>query len=434
MSVTANPITEGVLLSHAPNVFTAAETANSTEDNYRLYCLVEIDSEKIIRMSRILNPNGSAHFELREVLRQTSPIHTALHPTALSDDSASIHYIPSAGDYPRRCQSLSRKNVVAEVEITIGETYTDSNGNDQDNVFDTYEAVIIHGALQHPKLEWNAEDYKVVGAGSDSRLALPLTIRDNYNVTVKDSDNGALGYFMNDGTVEASFFKLRLRYYDSGDNLLDTSERDIPSDFIVANTSYSVQFFSIYPDNLERQSLPVSNGMTRPSAVPNWSYYIFDLIDRDRDIPITEPMRFNRECETSYENVRLGFVNNLGGWDYVNFDLRARQRVEVDRNESEKLPGTWGDANFSLNSHDRGLDVDNSISRERLTVTTKATISEVDVISKLINSREVVWLKEFNAPVAVRVTDSNVQKKRSGDRDYNTVSITFETAIKEISA
>ena len=427
MSVTANPINEGVLLSHAPNVFTVQETANASNDQYRLVCKVLIGVNEIITLSRIPNAEGVAHFELREVLRQTEAQQVALNPNSPTD-RCSLHYMP-AGDFPNRENSISRNNVVGNVSVEFTETYINSSGTPVENAIDNFTATVIHGALQFPELEWPTIDYQVFGAQADSRLALPLNIRSNYKVPVKESDNGVVSFFMDNGqTTRGAFYKLKVSYYDVNNTLLGDVTVDRPAEFIVANPTFAVQHFAVYPDNLNRNNNIAITA--KPSDFPTWAYYTFELLDRSTDEVITETITFEKECEGSYTNIRLGFVNILGGWEYVNFDLRHREQLEVDRSESTKLPGTYNETSFAYESHDRGLSIDNSTAREKYTVSTDIDVKESQLTKELMNSRDVVWLKELNAPVAVRITDRQIRVKKSGDRDYTTLTLQFEVAQK----
>lgn len=430
MSVTANPITEGVLMSNAPNLFTVQDTANSGNSQYRLVCKVFIGADSILTMSRIPNSAGVAHFELREVLRQTAAQQLALR--AIGNDECSLHYMP-AGDYGSRENSISRNNVKGNMSVKFSETYINSSGVNVDNSIDNFEFTLLHGAIQFPDLKWNAIDYKVYGAIDDLRLALPLNIRSQYKIPVKESDNGVISFFMDDGTTTiGAFFKLRIEYFNKANNSLGVMTIDRPAEFIVANPSFAIQHFGVYPDNLNRNG---STAITiKPNDVPTWSYYTFKLLDRATDEPITKTLTFIKECKSSYENIRLGFANNLCGWEYVNFDLRHKEEIQVEVSESTKLPGTYDEAVFKYNSHDRGLSVDNSESRQRLTVSTDIDISESKLIKNLISSRDVVWLKELNAPVAVRIRDRQVRVKKSGDRDYTNLTIQIEVAQKIYSA
>lgn len=415
MSVTANPITEGVLLSNAPNVFTAVQTSNAIEDNYRLTCKVELDGKTLIEMSRIPNFEGAAHFELREVLRQTKPQNIANRPGE-TNDTTSLHYLPASVSSPRLV-SYSRANITSVVTITIGESYLDA-GAIETNTFDTFTCNVIHGALQHPRLTWDADAYKV----QDSSDAKPLSARDA-NYPAKPSDNGVVSFFVgNNPTMGA--YEIQVIYFDINGALISTDTNSRLSDYAVSvDFQTHLHHFAFYPDGLER-----SFDILSPPA--NWHTYTVQLRSSSgTPTGVSIPLTFTRECESKFENVRLGFVNELGGWDYVNFDLRSQHTERYDKSERTALPGSWSNENFIYQTADRGLTTDQSTYRLQVRCTRDASIDEVDVITQLVASREVVWLREFNAPVAVRITDNNLRRKKKGDRDYQTVSVSFEVAI-----
>lgn len=406
-------------MSNAPNVFTALETGNANEDNYRLTCKVELNSKTLIDMSRIPNPEGVAHFELREVLRQTKPQNIANRP-GVTDDTTSLHYLPSATT-ARRLVSYSRGNITSEVTITIGESYLDA-GTIVTNTFDTFTCNVIHGALQHPRLEWDADTYKV----QDNNNAKPLSAR-NGNYPAKPSDNGVVSFFIGNNFTQFVYV-IQVNYFDVNGLPIGTGT-DSRADYAVAGDSKThLHHFAFYPDGLER-----SVDLLSPPA--NWHTYTVQLRN-GQGTPSGQSMAltFTRECESKFENVRLGFVNELGGWDYVNFDLRSQHREKYDKADRTALPGSWSNEDFTYQSTDRGLTTDNSTYRLQVRCTRDASQNEIDVIAQLVASREVVWLREFGKPVAVRVTDNNLQLKKQGDRDYQTVSVSFEVAIKKYTA
>ena len=210
-----------------------------------------------------------------------------------------------------------------------------------------------------------------------------------------------------------------------------------------ADTTYeSILYFGCGTKNLETQTL---NTSANPSDFADWAYYrIYGSTSSSSGDRCTKYYYFYRygsgatvddrhQSCTRYDNVRLAWVNRLGGWDYMNFRGKSKTTVDIQSSEIESVPGTWDSATFNYNSWDRG--------KKTLfkTATKKMTIN-----SDWLNEDEAVWLEElftsdevqilnddYTIVDAVVVTNKNYIKKTSvNDKIKIQYTINLEYANK----
>jgi len=89
---------------------------------------------------------------------------------------------------------------------------------------------------------------------------------------------------------------------------------------------------------------------------------------------------FKGEDDCRFDNVRLGWTNSRGGWDFWNFNKRSEDQYQIQRKRFRKLQGNYAEANgvgvpFSFQSYDRGLT-------ERSPFVEKMTTVRTDYLSE----------------------------------------------------
>ena len=134
-----------------------------------------------------------------------------------------------------------------------------------------------------------------------------------------------------------------------------------------------------------------------------------------------------KDCR--YDNVRLGWVNSRGGWDYFNFIKKSETTDEIERKKYRKVlfDGTVGI--FSAN--DRGLQERRNLVQQVVTITSDY-ISEGEFLflRSLLVSNQVTWLttEGGNAvTIPVNLDDTSYTEKKT--RDGKLYNLTLKMRI-----
>jgi len=122
-------------------------------------------------------------------------------------------------------------------------------------------------------------------------------------------------------------------------------------------------------------------------------------------------------------NVRLGWLNQWGAWDYFTFTQKAVKTVSTKSTTYTQMNGTWGGAIYQLNAHQGGKRKFRVNAVEKVSLNTAYLTEEYNVMfEELMNSPEVYLLRGYESitygadalvkyVVPVRVTSSNFTRK-----------------------
>lgn len=362
------PFNPTYCLSNALNVVEVTPNpANVNNAGYTM-TLTIVDFAKpdpIAVMKQPVNPSGKVFFDLSEVLRLTDP--------TLVDHGLDFQFSGPS---------------VVRIELIATEVWTGGQ-----NQIGTATGYVVHGAQQFDEgLLYNQ------AAKVNTFLAELKTVQASPN------DWGMVAVLM-PSTGAAT--KVEINVYDSANNLLDTI--DAPLGLVSSSPESRVQFVALYPKNIDLlDPLPA-----------NWSYYIAQVG--------TDTILVTRQCELPFKKYRLAFSNNLGGWDYFNFDLNHTENIQIEREEFTRLFGTWSGSNFGYNQKERGRKVYDSVGIERVTISAKVTSEESEALKILVGSREVQLLNGSESEPII-ITDTSFPVFHDLDRSNKTLTITFEKA------
>jgi hypothetical protein len=179
----------------------------------------------------------------------------------------------------------------------------------------------------------------------------------------------------------------------------------------------SILYFGCGTKNLQSQataSVIDSEGATvggtraRPNNHTDWAYYrIFGSINDTEAGRCTKYYYFykygsgasvddrHQSC-TRYDNMRLAWVNRLGGWDYMNFRGKSEESVDVTRNEMSGLIGTWDKPTFEYTNYDGERSILFTEAKRKLTIN-----------SDWLNEDEAVWLEELFTSNLIHLLDDD---------------------------
>lgn len=122
---------------------------------------------------------------------------------------------------------------------------------------------------------------------------------------------------------------------------------------------------------------------------------------------------FKGEDDCRFDNVRLGWTNSRGGWDFWNFTKRSEDQYQIQRKRFRKLQGNYAEVDgtnhpaFSFYSYDRGL-TERSPFVEKLTTVRTDYLSEAqfEFLKNLAYSESVYIINTDGTAYPVVVEDS----------------------------
>lgn len=200
-------------------------------------------------------------------------------------------------------------------------------------------------------------------------------------------------------------------FYDKNQTFISTSNATNGiSGELLRGVSY------IGPENIVNQSITIPT---------NTKYYTFQFIDftglTSSEIKYYE---IDDSC-SEYENVRIMFLNSLGGFDFWNFELDDKKTYNITRNEYKR------ELDFEYNIGDREKTIMSQIVKEQHVINTN-WISEDDynfLAEELMTSPEVYVINESNGEIyPIIIRDDNVTFKNTfRDKIFN-LTLTYETS------
>tara|TARA_R110002020_G_scaffold24732_2_gene81014 strand:+ start:1238 stop:2749 length:1512 start_codon:yes stop_codon:yes gene_type:complete len=227
-------------------------------------------------------------------------------------------------------------------------------------------------------------------------------------------------YFESDGTSIASYAFANA----------STTGGQIPT-VISANTQ-KLLYFGCGPGNLQGQTI---NTAARPSANTSWDYYTVRAYSTSTGsggsfLSDTYYFEKSKTC-TKYQRRRLGFLNNLGGYDYMNFDLKNVRTVEIKRENYDKMLGFFNGSKYRYDNTDRGVTTRKVSAKMSETLQTDYISEEmVPFIETLLLSKRVDSVKieddEYYQPVIIK--DSSFVRKTSANNNLIQYTIKIEYA------
>jgi|TARA_R110000823_G_scaffold20817_7_gene63394 hypothetical protein len=172
-----------------------------------------------------------------------------------------------------------------------------------------------------------------------------------------------------------------------------------------------------------------------------------DLVDyityrASRSFGQTEWYTLNINCPSGkgYEQIRLTWMNQYGGWDYYTFKMKSSKTLKTKKSTFTQTEGVWNEAFYQTQGW-RGGVKDFTLSAKRTIKMNTDFISEEDAVwfESFINSPEVYMIEPFQRddndtiinkyvqPVRLK-TSSFKQKTKVNDR---LIQFSFEVEISK---
>lgn len=203
------------------------------------------------------------------------------------------------------------------------------------------------------------------------------------------------------------------------------SSTGVPTQQTIALNGYDIEALPIYPANLNDWT-----GLTvKPSLFPNWRCYTVVMLNASNGQVSETYVFYNAhdygQSDCNWKNMRLGWVNSRGGWDYFNFTKKSEITNEIDRKQYRKVLFNGTTGVFSAN--DRTLTQRQNLVQQILTVTSDyITEGEFIFLRSLLASNQVTWLTEDagkTIEIPVNIDDTSYVEKRTTDGKLYNVTL-----------
>tara|TARA_R110002020_G_scaffold129058_2_gene289204 strand:+ start:3721 stop:5190 length:1470 start_codon:yes stop_codon:yes gene_type:complete len=266
-----------------------------------------------------------------------------------------------------------------------------------------------------------------------------------YYNKVRSTDYHTVGFLnsFDDFDSEANLF--RIRYYNAAGTNLTSSDGNLYEDIdnITGNggktpatgTSLSdsemLLYFGCGPANLEAQT---ANTYARPSdgGYSGWAYYFVEGCKTGGSGRSAKYyfIKDDDNCK-GFKVRRLGWLNNVGCWDYFNFKMKSRQTVNVKRNEYSTMLGEFNKEMYSYNNFGRGRKTRKIDATLTETINTDwLTESEATLLESLIISNDVYVIENddttYTVPIIIK--DTRYIRKTIANDKLMRYTITIEYA------
>jgi hypothetical protein len=203
------------------------------------------------------------------------------------------------------------------------------------------------------------------------------------------------------------------------------SSTGVPSSQTISLTGFDIENLPVYPANLNDWT-----GLTvKPSLFPNWRCYTVVILNAASGQVSETYIFYNAhdygQADCNWPNMRLGWVNSRGGWDYFNFTKKSEITNEIERKQYRKVLFNGTPTIFSTN--DRSLTQRQNLAQQVLTVTSDyITEGEFILLRGLLVSNQVTWLTDDagkTIEIPVNIDDTSYVEKRSSDGKLYNVTL-----------
>jgi len=154
-------------------------------------------------------------------------------------------------------------------------------------------------------------------------------------------------------------------------------------------------------------------GTTPSTALTGAASYTIHLED-NTNAQTSEKVTFNiNETCSKYNEVRVHFLNRLGGYDAFNFYLKSIHQTDIKKDKYDQQHHDWTGFAYKYSKSSRGTTDYNVALSKKLTVNTDyLSEAESEWMEDLITSPS-VYIEENNELIAVNLNQRNIVKKTS---------------------
>lgn len=283
--------------------------------------------------------------------------------------------------------------------------------------------------LNLPLTRWQAGAFKHEDSsawGIEGQVQIPVRIAD-YGVMAFPHDALTIDAYNETVTVEYTLY--------NGASTVGTDSVTInAANGAAAGTSTTdtdkLIYFGAYPKNLS-QLLTTIDPSLWPDALNTWTHYRLRWKASGASFSLATYFVLDNVDDCRYDNIRLGFANDKGGWDYFNFGKKNEISWKVEPKKFNKLMGDLSVINYTQFGFERS-ETTFAQTIEKMYVLTSDWITEeaFEVLKQIYLSRDVHILDEANLThIPVTVMETTYQQRRI--RSANLYNITLNVKLAQ---
>jgi hypothetical protein len=242
-------------------------------------------------------------------------------------------------------------------------------------------------------------------------------------IPVRESDYGVLTLPVDDTYMVNDVFKVRV-FINKADGT-NTANYDI-----LLNDGV-IEHVGVFPANLNDDT---SIGVQKPSDYVNWRYISVRVMNNGIVNKSCQYILYNAQLYGSYDcqwnNIRLGWVNSRGGWDYFNFNKKSETSLNIERKRYQRV--LFDGTTNIFNANARGLTERGNIVNKQIQATSDwIQEGEFEFLKSLFMSNEVHWIQDDGTYIPVNVEDTTYLKRiiRDGKQYNQTITITLTNQL-----
>ena len=177
----------------------------------------------------------------------------------------------------------------------------------------------------------------------------------------------------------------------------------------------------VYPMNINNAPLVAAT----PANTTNWRYYTIQF-KSGSSVRSMRYVFYNAELygqsDCRHDNVRLGWVNSRGGWDYFNFIKKNEMTNTAERKQYRQV--LYRPAPETFLATDRQLTDRETIIRRTLQITSDwIQENEFVFLRGLFSSNQVQIIQEDGTQVPVSLSDTSFAEKKTRDGKLYNVTL-----------
>ena len=154
-------------------------------------------------------------------------------------------------------------------------------------------------------------------------------------------------------------------------------------------------------------------GTTPSTALTGAASYTIHLED-NTNAQTSEKVTFNiNEVCTKYNEVRVHFLNRLGGYDAFNFYLKSIHQTDIKKDKYDQQSHDWNGSSYTYTKKNRGTTDYNVSLKKKLTVNTDYLTEEESVWMEDLITSPSAYIDENNELIAVNLDARRIQRKTS---------------------
>jgi hypothetical protein len=381
-----------------------------------------------------------------------------IKPDVANSAGASIHYLGTTAA-PGNKPFLTATNSIKMLEIRFGEKYdvgsppvpTEFPGagtlgqdawqmyilpyrtqySDGLNPIGVARWTLNFPAQAFPLTKWRFGQYTGPNTSSWSIVdcQIPVTV----------NDWGVMS-FPHDGLTIDSFNNTHDLFYEiyNGTVSIGTSTIVInaangaaaPNSLVATN---KLVYFAAFPKNLSSSNV-ISNPLLWPDNLinPNWTHYRIVIRNSSNNF-VSKALTFYRvepdNCR--FDTIRLGWINDSGGWDYFNFTKKNEKDWSTDGKTYDKVIGAFGESTYTQPNYERSTTTfAQNVSKVYTLTSDWLTEGQFTFLRDLFTSREVHIIDTANTThIPVQVVDK--QYKERTIRSANLYNVTMQVKLAQ---